>query len=197
MTMKLVSGLTASLLGLGVLGLASPVLADTVDARCDVFPAGEDRATSSGLCTFSQRQGFVSIRLKNGKTIELKPNASTANAFFDAQGEPAKREILDGQRGHVYRLATESIFVFWDTAPYKKGVNSGTGSAVPGGGMATPKPPELVRLPLGNYQVKFEGTCRVYFTKAGKRTLHTSACDAAKVQAAEEAVKSYVREQGL
>jgi hypothetical protein len=38
--MKLLSGLTAALLGLGVLGMAPPGLADTVDARCDVFPAG-------------------------------------------------------------------------------------------------------------------------------------------------------------
>jgi hypothetical protein len=118
--MKLLSALTVSLVGVGVLALAPQVLADTVQARCDVFPAGEDRATSTGLCSFSQRQGFVSIRLQNGRTIELRPNESKANAFFDAKGAPARREILGDQRGQVYRLATQSIFVFWDPAPYAK-----------------------------------------------------------------------------
>jgi hypothetical protein len=61
----------------------------------------------------------VSIQLKNGTRIELKPNESKPNAFFDAQGKPALREILESNRGHVYRLSNQSIFVFWDTAPYK------------------------------------------------------------------------------
>lgn len=118
--MKLVQTLTASLLSVAALAIASPVQADTAQARCDVFPKGEDRATSSGLCSFSQRQGFVSIQLKNGTRIELKPNESKPNAFFDAQGKPARREILESNRGHLYRLSNQSIFVFWDTAPYKQ-----------------------------------------------------------------------------
>lgn len=120
MQVKALHGFAASLLSVAALAVTSPALADTVDSRCDVFPAGEDKATSSGLCTFSQRQGFVSIRLKGGQTIELKPNESMPNAYFDERGEPAKREILDGKRGQVYRLEKQSIFVFWDTAPTRK-----------------------------------------------------------------------------
>lgn len=122
--MKLLSALTASLLGLGMLAVAPPARADTVEARCDVFPAGEDRALSSGLCSFSQRQGFVTIRLQNGDTVELRPNATKADAFVDAKGQPARRDILEGKRGHVYRLATRSIFVYWDLAPYVKGAQT-------------------------------------------------------------------------
>ena len=118
--MKKLDVLAASCLTLASAVVAVPVMADTVDARCDVFPAGEDKATSSGLCTFSQRQGFVSIQLKNGHRIELKPNESTPNAFFDERGEPARREMLECNRGQVYRLERQSIFVFWDTAPYSK-----------------------------------------------------------------------------
>ncbi|WP_411876137.1 hypothetical protein [Vulcanococcus limneticus] len=162
LVIKLLSGLAVSLLSFGALMICLPVLADTVDARCDLFPAGKDRAPSSGLCTFSQRQGYVTIRLKNGQTIERKPNESTSNAFFDSQGEPARREILDAKRGHVYRLATQSIVGFWDPASYKRGVNAGKGSSVPGSGTSTAKPPELVRLPLSNDHVTFEGSCRAY-----------------------------------
>jgi hypothetical protein len=186
-----ISQLSAALLGAAALMVATPVLADTVDARCDVYPAGDDRATSSGLCSFSQRQGFVSIELKGGKRIELKPNEATPNAFFDAAGEPAKREILEANRGQVYRLATQSIFVYWDPAPFKKG-----GSA-PASGSSSGNPPEIVPLLLGIHQVKFDGGCRVNFNKAGKYFSKTSACDAVKVGIAEDAIRRYFREQGL
>jgi len=193
--MKRLTSLAASLLSLAAVVAAAPVLADTVDARCDVFPAGDDKATSSGLCTFSQRQGFVSIQLKGGQRIELKPNESTPNAFFDERGEPAKREMLEANRGQVYRLEKQSIFVFWDTAPYAKGTN--TGSSAPGTGSASGNPPEIVRLLLGIHQVKFDGGCRVDFNKEGKYFSKTSTCDAAKVEIAEDAIRRYFREQGL
>lgn len=196
MRVNALRGFAVSLLSVAALAATSPVLADTVDARCDVFPAGEDKATSSGLCTFSQRQGFISIRLKGGQSIELKPNESTPNAFFDERGEPARREILDGKRGHVYRLEKQSIFVFWDTAPYTKGAPGGA-STSGGGSSSTGKPPEIVPLLLGIHQVKFEGACRVNFNKAGKRFSKTSACDAAQVEVAEDAIRRYFREQGL
>jgi len=185
---------TVSLLSLASVVVASPVMADTVDARCDVFLAGEDKATSSSLCTFSQRQGFVSIQLKNGQRIELKPNESTPNAYFDERGEPAKREILEDNRGQVYRLEKQSIFVFWDPAPYSKG--TGKGSAATGTGSTSGSPPEIVPLLLGIHQVKFDGGCRVNFNKAGQYLSKTSACDTAKIGIAEDAIRRYFREQG-
>ncbi len=119
----------------------------------------------------------MSIQLKNGRRIELKPNESTPDAYFDERGEPAKREMLEANRGQVYRLEKQSIFVFWDTAPYSKGAKSG--SASPGSGSATENPPEIVPLLLGIHQVKFDGGCRVNFNKAGKYFSKTSACKAA------------------
>lgn len=193
--MKRLQTLAATLLSFAAVAVAPPAFADTVDARCDVFPAGDDKATSSGLCTFSQRQGFVTIQLKGGQTIELKPNESTPNAFFDAKGEPAKREILEANRGQVYRLDTQSIFVFWDTAPYAKGATSD--SSTPGSASSTGNPPEIVPLLLGIHQVKFNGGCRVNFNKVGKYFSKTSACDAAQVGIAEDAIRRYFREQGL
>ena len=182
--------LAASLVGLASVVAAAPALADTVQARCDVFPAGEDKATSSGLCTFSQRQGFVAIQLKGGQRIELKPNESTPNAYFDGRGEPARREILGGNRGQVYRLENQSIFVFWDPAPYGK--EASTTPTPP-----AEKPPEIVKLLLGIHQVKFEGACRVNFNKAGKTFSKTSACTPAQVSQAEDAMQRFFREQGL
>lgn len=117
--MKRFSILAATVLGAVAMAVAAPALADTTTARCDVFPKGEDKATSSGLCSFSQRQGFVSIQLRNGTRIELTPSGTTPNTYLDAQGKPVRREIMDANRGQIYRLAKQSIFVFWDPAPYK------------------------------------------------------------------------------
>ncbi len=162
-----------------------------MQARCDVFPAGDDKSTSSGLCTFSQRQGFVTIQLKDGQTVELKPNESTPDAFFDGRGEPARREMLETNRGEVYRLEKQSIFVFWDPAPYGKEASSTTPTT------AAEKPPEIVKLLLGIHQVKFDGACRVNFNKAGNVLSKTSTCTPAQASVAEDAIKRYFREQGL
>jgi len=117
--MKRLTFLATSVLSVVAMAMAAPVMADTTTARCDVFPKGDDKATSTGLCSFSQRQGFVSIQLNNGTRLEFKPNGTTPNAYLDQQGKPVRREILEANRGQIYRLANQSIFVFWDPAPYK------------------------------------------------------------------------------
>lgn len=100
--------------------------------------------------------------------------------------------MLAANRGQVYRLGKQSIFVFWDIAPYKKAA----ASSAPVGGSPTGNPPEVVKLLLGLHQVKFDGGCRVNFNKAGKYFSKTPACDAAKVEIAEDAIHRYSREQG-
>ncbi len=42
--------------------------------------------------------GILTIRLKGGQAFALKPNASTAHAFFDERGEPEKREMMEANR---------------------------------------------------------------------------------------------------
>lgn len=114
--MKLSNSLIA--LAIATLGITFAVEADTVKARCDVYPKGEDRATSSGLCDFSQRQGIVNIKLKNGQRFDLTPTGNAAGKYRDQSGRPAHREDALGNKGSIYRLADKSIYVYWDTAPY-------------------------------------------------------------------------------
>ncbi|MBE8965532.1 hypothetical protein IQ277_04505 [Nostocales cyanobacterium LEGE 12452] len=110
---------------LAIASLSFPlsVKADTVNARCDVFPKGEKRATSSGPCTFSQRQGAVSIQLENGNSYDLLPSGNRPGNYRDQNGGAAYRQAGLGDRGQIYRLANESIFVYWDTSA--NGQNSG------------------------------------------------------------------------
>jgi hypothetical protein len=116
--MKYSNTIFAVTLAVASLGITISAKADTVTARCDVFPRGEDRATSSGLCTFSQRQGFVSIELQDGRRYELSPVGDQPGNYLDQNGCAAYRQSGMGDGGQIYRLATESIFVYWDTAPY-------------------------------------------------------------------------------
>lgn len=114
-------------IAIAAFGITVPAQADTVDARCDVYPKGEDRAKSSGLCTFSQRQGAVGIQLQNGKRYDLTPAGSQPGNYKDQNSQAAYRQSGLGDRGQIYRLTSESIFVYWDTAPYGK--NSGSTTA--------------------------------------------------------------------
>jgi hypothetical protein len=107
------------------LGFAAAANADTVDARCDVFPKGDDKATFSGLCSFSQRQGYITIDLKNGTTYELSPSGDKPGNYVDKDGKPAYRESGLGKLGQIYRLSKQSLYVYWDTAPFNKNGSKG------------------------------------------------------------------------
>jgi hypothetical protein len=113
------SFLMISLATIASLGTAIAVKADTVDARCDIYPAGQDRATSSGPCTFSQRQGNVGIQLPNGRRYDLQPVGDQPANYVDQDGKPVTRDNEGlGDRGTIFRLANESVYVYWDPAPY-------------------------------------------------------------------------------
>ena len=131
MNRQLTKLITVAGLGLSIatLSFAGSVKADTVQARCDVYPKGSDRAKSSGLCTFSQRQGFVGIQLPNGKRYDLSPVGDRPGNYKDQNGQAAYRQSGLGDKGQIYRLATESIYVYWDPAPYKPQASKPTTTA--------------------------------------------------------------------
>lgn len=110
----------AMTLAIAALSVGVSAQADTVQARCDVYPKGEDRAKSSGPCTFSQRQGAVGIQLQNGKRYDLVPVGQNPGNYRDQNGRAAYRQSGLGDKGQIYRLASESIYVYWDTAPFNQ-----------------------------------------------------------------------------
>jgi hypothetical protein len=126
--------------------------ADTVSARCDIYPKGSDRASAVVPCTFSQRQGHVSIDRADGVRHELAPKGDQPGNYVDQNGKPAYRQSGLGTRGQIYRLARESVYVYWDTAglPGAGAANTGTGTAAG----ARPAPRKAVSKP----EVPFERT---------------------------------------
>lgn len=100
-----------------------PVIAqaDSTEARCDIYPAGEDHTDVVIPCTFSQRQGFVTIRRSDGVVHELSPvdQASTPGEFRDQDGKRVYRQSGLGDQGLIFRFPDESVYVYWSTDIFK------------------------------------------------------------------------------
>lgn len=95
---------------------AGEALADTADARCDIYPAGEDHADKMIPCTFSQRQGYVSIDRSDGVRHELSPVGDTPGNFEDQDGRTVYRQSGLGDQGLIFRFPDESVYIYWSTA---------------------------------------------------------------------------------
>lgn len=102
---------------------AGPLLADTAEARCDIYPKGEDRASASVGCTFGQRQGHITITREDGISHDLRPEGEVVGNFLDANGDRVFRQSGLGDAGLIFRFPTESLFLYWG------GVAEGGGNA--------------------------------------------------------------------
>lgn len=95
---------------------ALPSSADWTDARCDIYLKGQDHTDKMIPCTFSQRQGYITIRRADGVVHELSPVGDTPGNFHDQQGRMVYRQSGLGDQGLIFRLPDESVYVYWSTA---------------------------------------------------------------------------------
>ena len=95
---------------------AAPSAADSTEARCDIYPAGSDHTDVMIPCTFSQRQGHITIARSDGVTHDLTPVGDAPGNFVDQYGQKVYRQSGLGDQGQIFRLTGESIFVYWSTA---------------------------------------------------------------------------------
>jgi hypothetical protein len=98
------------------LAWTGPSAADWTQARCDVYPKGEDHTNVMIPCTFSQRQGYITIARDDGVTHDLSPVGDTPGNFRDQHGNMVQRESGLGDQGLIFRLPEESVYVYWDTS---------------------------------------------------------------------------------
>ncbi len=96
-------------------GFAATGNADSTAARCDVYPMGEDHASVMQACTFSQRQGYITLALDEENVHALAPVGDTPGNFRDASGQPVYRVKGLGDKGQIFRFPHQSIHVYWDT----------------------------------------------------------------------------------
>lgn len=132
--------LTAAAAALMCLLCLGEARADTVNARCDIYPKGWDTASKVMACTVSQRQGHVAIDRSDGVRHELSPQGA-AGHYIDENGRKAIRSRGLGSKGQIYRLAVESIFVYWDTAGLPGGAEARLANSKPGVLPALAPPP--------------------------------------------------------
>ena len=107
---------------LALAGLCTVVVADTSGANCKLYHKGELNEEASGHCKFSQRQGYVDIRLRNGKTFNLSPG-NKANHFKDQKGHTVVRSN-EGNGAHRYKWEHKRVIVSFNN----KGENAGSSS---------------------------------------------------------------------
>jgi hypothetical protein len=98
---------------------AAPAAADSTDASCEIYPTGSDKVEKMIPCTFSQRQGNVTIARDDGITHELTPAGDAVGNFRDQEGRTVYRQSGLGDQGLIFRFPNESLFVYWSTAGLK------------------------------------------------------------------------------
>ena len=124
--MNAIKAFALPLLALSIAAWSGTALADTAEATCELRKDGETKQGASGPCTFSQRQGFVSIELRNGERFELSPT-DKSDHFKDQKGKTVVRTATGS--GHEYKWDGKKLIVrFGATKP----------SAATGGGVGDP-----------------------------------------------------------
>ncbi len=120
--MKTVKMFALPLFLLSVVAGSGAALADTTEAMCEMRKDGETKQGATGPCTFSQRQGYVSIELRNGDRIELSP-ADKPDHFKDEKGKTVVRTVTGN--GQEYKWDGKKLIVRWNA---DSGASSGSGS---------------------------------------------------------------------
>lgn len=104
------------LIGVATFALYSavPVAADWTEARCDIYPVGEDHTDRVMPCTFSQRQGHINITREDGVVHDLSPEGDMPGNYRDQHGDRVYRQSGLGDQGLIFRFPEESVYVYWN-----------------------------------------------------------------------------------
>jgi hypothetical protein len=91
--------------------------ADSAEAMCEVRKDGDTKRGASGPCTFSQRQGYVDLDLRNGDTYSLAPG-SKAGHYKDQKGNKVVR-TRSGSAEEFKWEGGKKVIVTFASAPGK------------------------------------------------------------------------------
>jgi hypothetical protein len=78
--------------------------ADTMRSECGFSNSTKDRPETTSSCTFSQRQGFVSIRIDGGDDFEFFPVGDNPGNYHDQTGKAVYRLSGLGEEGQIFKL---------------------------------------------------------------------------------------------
>jgi hypothetical protein len=113
----------ALLIGIAIAACAVPVAhADSSDATCQVRKEGETKHGASGPCTFSQRQGYIDLDLRNGDTYALRPTDKN-NQYKDQKGHKVVRTNASARSQEFKWEGGKKITVTFNDNYYSGGHN--------------------------------------------------------------------------
>ncbi len=92
---------------------ATTVRADSTRAECGYSPAADTPPTETSACSFSQRQGYITINIDGGSEYDLSPTGEAPGNFLDADDRAVYRQSGLGDRGQLYRLPDQYLYVYW------------------------------------------------------------------------------------
>jgi len=95
--MNKLMGIEASLLMASSFAFTQAGWADSSQASCEFYKHGDKKHDRWGSCSFSQRQGYIDIKLKDGSSYSLSPR-DDANQFKDQEGNKVDRTQSSGNR---------------------------------------------------------------------------------------------------
>ena len=92
--------------------------ADSIRANCG-FSASQPTITEAtdietSDCTFSQRQGHVTIRLEGGPSFDFVPTGDAPGNYTDAHGQAVYRRAGLGDKGLIFKLGDRFLYVYWN-----------------------------------------------------------------------------------
>lgn len=119
--MRIQSAVLSAITAAATLGFGLVAKADTVPASCDLYRPNSNYPDFSSNCTFSQRQGYVSIELQeNGAHYEFEPIANAAPGNFqDQHGNPVYRQAGLGNDGVIFQFVDGyKLYVFWENTTF-------------------------------------------------------------------------------
>ncbi|WGY44781.1 hypothetical protein [Vibrio sp. ABG19] len=90
------------------------VYADSTKARCEIYPNGTEKPDKVILCTFSQRQGHITINRSDGIVHQLLPMGNAVGTFTDQHEQIVYRQRGLGSQGVIFRFPKARVFVYWD-----------------------------------------------------------------------------------
>jgi hypothetical protein len=122
--MKTLSTLSVAYIALVVVMPLATVHADSADAMCEVRKDGETKRGASGPCSFSQRQGYVDLDLRNGDTYSLAPGSKSGH-YKDQKGNKVVR-TRSGNAEEFKWEGGKKVIVTFTSSP--GGSNHGAGS---------------------------------------------------------------------
>src|SRR5512135_695674 len=133
--MKKFASVSASVVVLALAGIAAPAYADSAQATCEVRKDGQAKQGQSGPCTFSQRQGYIDLDLRNGETYSLAPG-NQPNHFKDQKGNKVVRTQAGGNTQEFKWEGGKKVVVTFNAGSSNSGGGGGAAGAIAVGDMA-------------------------------------------------------------